>query len=500
MTRIEAELHSLDVRTGSNAYETDQNNYSFVPGQQDKLRLLNGWDDEMNEAGAKNLRHRRSEYQSEDSNENQCQGHCCRAKDEGEESGKGKKHSDRSARKIERDARSAERKSRKDGHRSRRSEQRHSKNTPVEGSSKDIYSVRSQRRSGPIEGNSHEHSKSRRIRDREHRREHDSSLNTQLAKDPEQITPTVMDHKTAIGHAERQRKEASSRILQLRLQALNEVTGKRRVAEVKNGNNCTKVQLVDTMLETDSRPNASRERRNNRECAGEIVEVTTEVPEREHPDVIRERERAHAARIRERKEAYTARLRARERILERERQQEAARELEEIQRAEAELQRQVEQERVRQREREERARINNLEAMRVMEERAIARVRAAERERQVLLLQSPQSAYRARTSPPPRDEYSTIDEDIPPYRALLHKYLDLVAYDERFVPVLRVNTYLIGGDSDLTAAIDKFTRFNLLPKQTDLWCISHVDDDDFEQMIPELIPDQSYYGNELDGF
>lgn len=500
MTRIEAELQSLDVRTGSKAYETDQNNYSFVPGQQDRLRLLNGCEVDTDETGAKDLRHRRSEYQSEDSNENKCQGNCCRAEDEREESGNGKKHSDRSARKVERDARRAERKSRKDGHHSRRSEQRQPKNTPVEGSSKDVYSVRSQRRSGPVEGNSREHSKSRRIRDREHRRGHESSLNKQLAKDPEQITPTVMDYQTAIGHAERQRKEASSRLLQLRLQALNEATRKRREAEVRNGNNCTKVLLVDTMLETDSRPNACRERRKNRKCARELLEVTTEVPERDHPDVIRERERAHAARIRERKESYATKLRERERILERERQQEAARELEEIQRAEAELQLQVEQERVRQLEREERARINNLEAMGVMEERAIAHVRAAERERQILLLQSPQSAYRARTSPPPRDEYSTIDEDIPPYRALLHKYLDLVAYDERFVPVLRVNTYLIGGDSELTAAIDKFTRFNLLPKKTDLWCISHVDDDDFEQMIPELIPDQSYYGNELDGF
>lgn len=114
-----------------------------------------------------------------------------------------------------------------------------------------------------------------------------------------------------------------------------------------------------------------------------------------------------------------------------------------------------------------------------------------------MLLQTPPDIYHTRIQPPPRDEYSTVDEDIPPYRAQLHKYLDLVLYDERFTPILRVNRYLVNGDSELTAAIDKLTQFNLLPKRTNLWSISHIDDNDYEEMIPVLIPEHSYHGNEL---
>lgn len=134
------------------------------------------------------------------------------------------------------------------------------------------------------------------------------------------------------------------------------------------------------------------------------------------------------------------------------------------------------------------------------EERALRYVRAAERDRQRILLGSPQDIYHTRIQPPPRDEYSTVDEDIPPYRAQLHKYLDLVSYDERFTPILRVNRYLVNGDTELTAAITKFSQFNLLPQRTDLWSISHVDDNDYEEMIPVLIPEHSYYTNELEGF
>lgn len=126
------------------------------------------------------------------------------------------------------------------------------------------------------------------------------------------------------------------------------------------------------------------------------------------------------------------------------------------------------------------------------QDRALRYVRAAERDRQ-RILQTPPDMYHTRIQPPPRDEYSTVDEDIPPYRAQLHKYLDLVLYDERFTPILRVNRYLVNGDSELSAAIDKLTQFNLLPKQTNLWSISHIDDNDYEQMIPVLIPESSYY-------
>lgn len=126
------------------------------------------------------------------------------------------------------------------------------------------------------------------------------------------------------------------------------------------------------------------------------------------------------------------------------------------------------------------------------QDRALRYVRAAERDRQ-RILQTPPDMYHTRIRPPPRDEYSTVDEDIPPYRAQLHKYLDLVLYDERFTPILRVNRYLVNGDHELSAAIEKLTQFNLLPKRTNLWSISHIDDNDYEQMIPVLIPETSYY-------
>lgn len=87
---------------------------------------------------------------------------------------------------------------------------------------------------------------------------------------------------------------------------------------------------------------------------------------------------------------------------------------------------------------------------------------------------------------PPKDEYSVIDEGIPPYQAQLHRYLDLMAYDERFSPVLRVNRYLVHGDGELAEAIATFSRFNLLP--TDLWSVLHIDERDYERLIPELIP------------
>lgn len=121
-------------------------------------------------------------------------------------------------------------------------------------------------------------------------------------------------------------------------------------------------------------------------------------------------------------------------------------------------------------------------------EQAIRLVRLAELDRQRILHYS---------KAPPKDEYSIIEEDIPPYRAQLHRYLDLISYDERFTPILRVNRYLVNTDSELTSAINKFAKFNLLPRQTDLWAISHVDDNEYESMIPALIPESSYYTNEF---
>ncbi|KAM9914268.1 hypothetical protein OXX69_000796 [Metschnikowia pulcherrima] len=121
------------------------------------------------------------------------------------------------------------------------------------------------------------------------------------------------------------------------------------------------------------------------------------------------------------------------------------------------------------------------------QEEALRDVMAAERDRQRVIRNNHIGHH------PPRDEYTIVDNNIPPYRSQLHRYLDLVSYDERFGPVLRVNRHLVHGDNDLHAAIARLTRCNLLPQNTDLWHVSHVDDRDYETMIPALIPIADFF-------
>lgn len=86
-----------------------------------------------------------------------------------------------------------------------------------------------------------------------------------------------------------------------------------------------------------------------------------------------------------------------------------------------------------------------------------------------------------------RDEYNTVDEEIPPYNVTLHKYLDRISFDPRFAPCLRINRRLVRSENELSASIDEFKGFNLLPTKIDPWTISHIDDLEFEDMIPSLI-------------
>lgn len=424
---------------------------------------------------------------------NQCQGECCRAKmhSEGPE-GEGEitekcELSERSAggreqdaRGLEQDARRAERRSKRPERSSSRTRKiRHSTFDPVEGYSKDlVIPTNAEERSSSFEGRSRGHERpTHRRRERRPRLKHKYSLFEHLAQDPQpHFTASLDDCQIALRNAEQQRDEMNRRVLEQRVQGLDEATKKRKEAKSRKQAEKETNRTHFIMEETESRL-APREHRKKRGTAPGL-EVPAGISEQTTGD---RRKLAHAARIRERKQAHIALMERehQEREAERAREAEAAREAE---RAEAEFQMQVE-----------------LEQRREREERALLSVRAAERERQMMLLLSPQSVYHARTHPPPRDEYTTVDEDIPPYRAQLHKYLDLVAYDERFAPVLRVNRYLIYGDSELTEAIDKFKQFNLLPRKTDLWSISHVDDNEYEQMIPALLPEHSY-GNELEGF
>ncbi|CAK7901244.1 hypothetical protein CAAN1_11S02036 [[Candida] anglica] len=91
------------------------------------------------------------------------------------------------------------------------------------------------------------------------------------------------------------------------------------------------------------------------------------------------------------------------------------------------------------------------------------------------------------SEPTPRDEYNTIDEEIPPYNVTLHKYLDRISFDPRFAPCLRINRRLVQSEGDLQTSIDDFNSFNLLPTSIDLWTISHIDDLEYDDMIPNLI-------------
>lgn len=110
------------------------------------------------------------------------------------------------------------------------------------------------------------------------------------------------------------------------------------------------------------------------------------------------------------------------------------------------------------------------------QDQALRYVMAAERDRQRILHSSSSC----------ENKYTSLEQS-PPYYEHLNNNLDLVSYDERFSPVLRVNCRLVSGDYELAQAIAKFAEFKLLPQGTDLWCISHIDDRNFDNLIPLLI-------------
>lgn len=96
--------------------------------------------------------------------------------------------------------------------------------------------------------------------------------------------------------------------------------------------------------------------------------------------------------------------------------------------------------------------------------------------------------------PPPSDEYSISnleEEEIPPYSATLHKYLDMMSFDSRFAPVLRINRYIVNNENKLIESIKKFNEFQVIPKSVNLWDICHIDDIEYESRIPELIQEGS---------
>ena len=102
--------------------------------------------------------------------------------------------------------------------------------------------------------------------------------------------------------------------------------------------------------------------------------------------------------------------------------------------------------------------------------------------------ESPQTTPSQDDRPPSDEYYAGNEAEIPPYHATLHKYLDLISYDPRIVPCLRVNRSLIKNNDKLSESIFQFLKFNLFPESIDPWEISHIDDQHYDDLIPDLIP------------
>ncbi|KAG5421663.1 hypothetical protein I9W82_000755 [Candida metapsilosis] len=94
-------------------------------------------------------------------------------------------------------------------------------------------------------------------------------------------------------------------------------------------------------------------------------------------------------------------------------------------------------------------------------------------------------------APPPLDEYAHLHRDppsTPPYRERLHKKVDLISFDPRYVtPVLRINKKLIRTPTNLRKTIRKLIQLKIVPEEIDLWKIDRIDDGQFYHVLPQLL-------------
>ena len=94
-------------------------------------------------------------------------------------------------------------------------------------------------------------------------------------------------------------------------------------------------------------------------------------------------------------------------------------------------------------------------------------------------------------APPPLDEYANIEHNqpsTPPYRERLHKRVDLISFDPRYVtPVLRINKKLIRTPNNLRKTIRKLIQLKIVPEEIDLWKIDRIDDGQFYRVLPQLL-------------
>ncbi|KAI5961542.1 hypothetical protein KGF57_001667 [Candida theae] len=94
-------------------------------------------------------------------------------------------------------------------------------------------------------------------------------------------------------------------------------------------------------------------------------------------------------------------------------------------------------------------------------------------------------------APPPLDEYADLHDEppsTPPYRERLHKKVDLISFDPRYVtPVLRINKRLIKTPTNLRKTIRKLIQLQIVPEEIDLWKIDRIEDARFYHVLPQLL-------------
>lgn len=79
-------------------------------------------------------------------------------------------------------------------------------------------------------------------------------------------------------------------------------------------------------------------------------------------------------------------------------------------------------------------------------------------------------------------------QDAPPYRERLHRSTDLLSFDPRYaVPVLRINKLLVKNDKLLATCLKKMAKYNILPREIDIWGLDQVDDRKFYELLPGII-------------
>ena len=132
----------------------------------------------------------------------------------------------------------------------------------------------------------------------------------------------------------------------------------------------------------------------------------------------------------------------------------------------------------------------SMEDVNGLEQRAIRVLQSATRLQRAPQRSSPIWHISSNDSATLRDEYAARDEEIPPYRDnfISTSILFLMMNDS----LLCFESIVIWfEEKENWGAINKLSCSNVLPKRTNLWAVSHIDDNEYEQMVPALISEGS---------